>query len=327
MSASHRKERRGSHDDTHKAHAAHEKPSSQSTIELANEWSLVLLGLIDGSNLSFFIKCILKRRKLRKTYAWCCCLNLLVALGSVLVLRCTTAALTWLIDPSDTYHLDITSILHSVLWKVPLFLVSYPLNYVWLVEVFEEAYKEMWSVKKPDATYTQFLNKASDAVLQGLLLILVVVQTEVVRYVPSLLLYLLLFPFSLGGLGWDIGAYATYPITIAYEAWVYSFYAFAFRLNEQPDVTLPKKVAYFERRWMYFLGYGLLPVLLMSYVAAYDTFHASILYFVLLPIHSVLSVPTHPEKQQQATPLPIFYYANSALSMLVPAIHAKLSVK
>eukprot|EP01059_Diplonema_ambulator_P004769 TRINITY_DN14500_c0_g2_i1.p1 TRINITY_DN14500_c0_g2~~TRINITY_DN14500_c0_g2_i1.p1 ORF type:complete len:186 (+),score=63.49 TRINITY_DN14500_c0_g2_i1:524-1081(+) len=185
----------------------------------------------------------------------------------------------------------------------------------------------MWSVKKPDATYTQFLNKASDAVLQGLLLILVVVQTEVVRYVPSLLLYLLLFPFSLGGLGWDIGAYATYPITIAYEAWVYSFYAFAFRLNEQPDVTLPKKVAYFERRWMYFLGYGLLPVLLMSYVAAYDTFHASILYFVLLPIHSVLSVPTHPEKQQQATPLPIFYYANSALSMLVPAIHAKLSVK
>eukprot|EP01060_Flectonema_neradi_P033919 TRINITY_DN5809_c1_g1_i1.p1 TRINITY_DN5809_c1_g1~~TRINITY_DN5809_c1_g1_i1.p1 ORF type:complete len:310 (+),score=35.71 TRINITY_DN5809_c1_g1_i1:40-969(+) len=299
--------------------------------ELAGTWSLLVCGVIDGISLSFFLRCILVRKKLRKIFGCCCLLNVVVALWSLAVLSFTASILNgFLGEDRLTAQFPVLSITHNLLWKIPLVLISYPLNYVWLVEIFEEAYKEKWkaqaSLKKDNiGVYELFLTKVAEALRQGMLLTIVLIQTEIIRIMPAIVLFLVTWPVGFGSVGWEVGSLISFPICIAYEAWVYSFYAFGFRLDAQPDMTLTLKTIYFETRWMYFLGFGLPAVLLLQYAASFDSFIATVLYFVLLPIHAVLSVVSSPEAQPKRKPLPIFRPASSIMDLIVPALHSKLS--
>ena len=267
----------------------------------------------------------------KQIFGWCCLLNIVVALWSLAVLSCTASILnSFLGEDRLTAQLPVLSITHNLLWKIPLVLISYPLNYVWLAEIFEEAYKEKWkaqaSLKKDNiSVYELFLTKVAEALRQGMLITIVSVQTEIIRIAPAMVLFVAAWPFGFGSAGWDVGSLLSFPICIAYEAWVYSFYAFGFRLDAQPDMTLSLKTIYFETRWMYFLGYGLPAVLLLQYAASFDSFIGTVFYFVLLPIHAVLSVVSTPESQPKRQPLPIFRPASSIMDLIVPALHSKLS--
>ena len=269
-----------------------------------------------------------------QTFGWCCCLNFLVAAGSVLVLQWVQWALHLcyaLLGGGEQMLEDkLTQVLlmgltHTILWKVPLYLVSYPLNYVWLCEIFDEAYRELYACNKKEgaASYSAVLDKMTDSLMQALLLALVMVQTEAIRYAAGIPLFVVGLFFGRGDEAWAVGRALTMPVALCYEAWAYSFYAFGSRLDQQPNVTLQKKIVYFQARWMYFLGFGLPPVALLAYVASYDAFLSTVLYFVVLPVHAVLSVPAHPEKQQAYDPLPIFKHAGFLLSAVLPLLHAQ----
>eukprot|EP01061_Rhynchopus_euleeides_P032189 TRINITY_DN5336_c0_g1_i1.p1 TRINITY_DN5336_c0_g1~~TRINITY_DN5336_c0_g1_i1.p1 ORF type:complete len:345 (+),score=133.34 TRINITY_DN5336_c0_g1_i1:296-1330(+) len=309
-------------------------PRSRSRVgqhELVTEWGLLVFGLLDSINISFFLKCIMGRQKIRKTYGWCCCLNLLVAVGSVAVQKWSVSLLhlyyaytdpnyTGVDDAGKAAQYWLMTMTHDLLWKFPLFFVSYPLNSVWLCEIFDEAYKEMYSRDSREGanTYDAFLDKMTDALMQAMLLIIVCIQTVLLRHTASLILYVAALPFGYGDLGWWVGACIGVPFGLMYDAWLYSFYAFGSRLDQQKDITLKRKIQYFHTRWMYFLGYGLPPAALLYYIAERDTFLSSVIYFVLLPLHAVLSVPAQPEKQQQYSALPFFQYSGVALQALIP---------
>ena len=212
---------------------------------------------------------------------------------------------------------------HDVLWKFPLFFIAYPLNSVWLCEIFEETYKERYNIADNGETtnvYQTFLRKIADLILQTLLLLVVMLQIGVVKAAGKYLLYLATLPFGFGALGWMIGEVLGIPLGLVYDSWLYSFYAFTSRLDQSRNVTLKKKIRYFHAHWMYFLGFGLPPSILLWWLAEYDVFLSSVMYFVLLPVHAMLSVPAQPEKQQTFAPLPFFHYAGATLTAILPSL-------
>eukprot|EP01063_Lacrimia_lanifica_P029008 TRINITY_DN4350_c1_g1_i1.p2 TRINITY_DN4350_c1_g1~~TRINITY_DN4350_c1_g1_i1.p2 ORF type:complete len:192 (+),score=58.49 TRINITY_DN4350_c1_g1_i1:1542-2117(+) len=190
--------------------------------------------------------------------------------------------------------------------------------------MFDEAYLQVFKRRGGEpVTYDQALTKGADAINQGVVLVLVLIQTEVLRVAPSLALWVLGAPAGFGGRAWYVGSWVGFTVAVCYEAWAFSYYAFVARIDEAGN-ALQRKIAFFESRWMYFLGYGLPPVLLMAYVATYDAFVASILYYVLLPMYAVASVNAQPVKQQGQPPLPVFVVARWGVERLVPWAHGVL---
>eukprot|EP01063_Lacrimia_lanifica_P029010 TRINITY_DN4350_c1_g1_i3.p2 TRINITY_DN4350_c1_g1~~TRINITY_DN4350_c1_g1_i3.p2 ORF type:complete len:234 (+),score=2.68 TRINITY_DN4350_c1_g1_i3:1542-2243(+) len=127
--------------------------------------------------------------------------------------------------------------------------------------MFDEAYLQVFKRRGGEpVTYDQALTKGADAINQGVVLVLVLIQTEVLRVAPSLALWVLGAPAGFGGRAWYLGSWVGFTLAVCSEAWAFSCCAFVARIDEAGN-ALQRKIAFFESRWMYFLGYGLPPVL------------------------------------------------------------------
>eukprot|EP01065_Artemidia_motanka_P037176 TRINITY_DN4548_c0_g3_i2.p1 TRINITY_DN4548_c0_g3~~TRINITY_DN4548_c0_g3_i2.p1 ORF type:complete len:298 (+),score=37.80 TRINITY_DN4548_c0_g3_i2:532-1425(+) len=254
-------------------------------------WSEVRAGLVgvnDGVQINHFVRYALNDSKIVKIYGACLVLNVVVLMGSVILLNRAKSVIGSIFTLSDTFETN-ADIIALLLWKLPLYLIGYPMNLLWGSEMFDRAYQTRGYRRVGGGmSYRLFLGSATDKAYYYLVIVAASVFSQLIVLVP----WLLGAAVGAGKAGSAVGQ----VLAVMYDTWLYSFYVFDPRFC-QVSSSFRMKVEYFEARWAYFLGYGLPATVLMLVVQAkLGLFCGQVLYFVLCPVHTLISVDVHPQK-------------------------------
>ncbi|KAL3266975.1 hypothetical protein HHI36_011124 [Cryptolaemus montrouzieri] len=137
------------------------------------------------------------------------------------------ARLTWLwIEP-------ILSLTFATIWTAPLFLLSKAVNSLWFQDIADSAYRS--SRGKPPSWQSVSVWIA-DSIFSVAVQLLFLIQTMLVSYVPI---------YPLGSV-----------FSLVHMSLLYSLYAFEYKWFNM-GWELHRRLAYIERNWPYFIGFGL----------------------------------------------------------------------
>lgn len=230
---------------------------------------------------------ILRLQKLRSLILSCFLLNLVLFIGSMYTWNIAKELyLSKLLQfvfssSSDTSTFEVIPSLldkfYYLLWVWPLFLLTFILNNSWYMEISEIVFQYNNSKKKKDDT-TVSTTKAGRSVS-------VLLADEVYRlliftvfYLETILSYLLI-PSLLGG-----GV-----LSFVLTAFLYSYYSFEYKwiLMQWP---VENRLRYFEERYAYFLGFGLISALVVcSLPTLLGTGISSLMFPVFIVVGQLLN--------------------------------------
>lgn len=102
------------------------------------------------------------------------------------------------------------------------------------------------------------------------------------------------------------------PILYLGYAWLSGFYLFETRLIYK-GYTLPQRIEFLQRRWLYFLGYGT-PLALIYMIFPYDIVYT--LYYLLSDLMVLNTIHLQPKRYEKLVSLPIFGVVQSFTNWL-----------
>ncbi|KAI3655939.1 hypothetical protein MP638_006243 [Amoeboaphelidium occidentale] len=241
---------------------------------------------------------ILRLEKLRSLILSCFLLNLVLFIGSMYTWNIAKELyLSKLLQfvfsssSSDTATFEVIPSLldkfYYLLWVWPLFLLTFILNNSWYMEISEIVFQYNNSKKKKDDTTVSTATAGRS--------VSVFLADEVYRlliftvfYLETILSYLLI-PSLLGG-----GV-----LSFVLTAFLYSYYSFEYKwiLMQWP---VENRLRYFEERYAYFLGFGLISALV---VCSLPTLLGTGISSVMFPVFIVVGQLLNPAPGASNAPL------------------------
>eukprot|EP01062_Namystynia_karyoxenos_P027049 TRINITY_DN2084_c0_g1_i1.p1 TRINITY_DN2084_c0_g1~~TRINITY_DN2084_c0_g1_i1.p1 ORF type:complete len:275 (+),score=63.73 TRINITY_DN2084_c0_g1_i1:78-902(+) len=235
-------------------------------------------GLLDAVWIIPLRKSVQANPNIRRIYGQALLLNVVVLSGSVWTLTCLQGSISQLIGLEDTY--GIFAFIAYLLWEKPVYFIGYPMNLIWSTEIFEHAYADKFGRggrQRPGAgsaagsaaasetavdtiwrVYVGARSKAMDKIYYYLVIVAMMSCSELLRVLPLLAARCtdwLRGAAPASSSAW-LGYWAGLVAHLVMEAWIYAFFAYDPRFSQHP-VSFGEKAKYFERKWAYFLGFGL----------------------------------------------------------------------
>lgn len=198
-------------------------------------------------------------------------------------------------DPSQSGILQWLSTilwyLFTGFWVLPVFWISKPINSIWFQDiastVFQETEKQKQSKKKRTKTQqaSQSLSQSISRFIADLLFsvfmeLLFLVQAMLVGLVPGV-----------GG-----------ALSVFHMAMLYALYSFEYKWMYQGWIV-HQRVAFIERRWPYFLGFGL-PLAILTTLPSSSVISACI-FAVAFPLF-IISANSAQPPQSMLPQIPVF---------------------
>lgn len=295
-----------------------------------------------------FIFCRRSRLLLIRT-GQCFLLNGLIFLGSLFFLnslvipslmwmlpdQCSQVGLQEFCDQATT--LRLYSFLRSLLvqffyifWFYPLYVFSFILSSMWYTDIAKNAFAAAMESQTFPEIESHDANESADsqdvgrlerpAGLEGIIL-------GIGEQIYSLLLLFFFFiqVFATGYIPW-IGKTMNFFLL----SWMYSYYCFEYKWNYS-ELSLDKRIKFFESNWPFFAGFGspcVLAILFFPPLVSYGVM--SILY----PLFVLTAMGTHAEDiitlQRRSwsgsglVKLPIFYIADALLMKVLQLLPKEL---
>jgi len=234
----------------------------------------------------------------------CFVLNGLVFLGSIFVMEHVLSPLfSFLLFDAESnvwaHQVDSAFVgLYQLLWVYPIYMLSFLLNAMWYQDIADVAFVIHGSkVRKDGYSIKRYLAVVTEEIYHALLLLFFMLQVGLLSMIP-----------------W-VGPL----LTAICVCWLYALYSFEYKWQHQ-QWPLETRLAFFEERWPYFLGFGF-PLTLLTIV--WPKFVGAGVYAFVFPFCIILAICAKPVKHKaQKSPLrlPIFRLAklmnNVALKLL-----------
>ena len=176
------------------------------------------------------------------------------------------------------------SVTFTVLWLVPMYVISFLLNTIWYMEIAEGVFKAQVKDKYPTPTISH------------------VIRDEVYRVFLMLWMALLIFALN------AVPSFFGFIPSFALCSWVYAFYCFDYKWTFQ-GLNLQTRMTLFERHWVYMLGFGA-PCAVVT--IAFPLFIGAGIYAMVFPLCvmlAIISAPCSHESSILPRRLPIFFIA------------------
>lgn len=179
-------------------------------------------------------------------------------------------------------------------WMFPVYTLVSVFNYKYHTGVLELIYKQKYKEKNYQKQFEFSTKTITEIVYGNLLMIGMLLEIQVVkRMFPSIVVFIL-------------------------HCWLFSFYIFEFKLLYL-GYDIKTRIDYFQRRWVYFLGYGM--PLTVAYFALPTTlsmsFHLFIINFLIIN-----TINLHPKKHyihSKFNTFPIFKFPQMFANLIVGA--------
>ncbi|KAI9205879.1 etoposide-induced protein 2.4-domain-containing protein [Polychytrium aggregatum] len=185
---------------------------------------------------------------------------------------------------SERFGAVLMTIYHIFL-LYPIYLVSFVLSTFWYQEIANRSFRLQVGTPRPMAkTYESLLKMVAGEVYHAILILIVSIQTSLVYNLIPVLGPSLSFVCS---------------------AWMFSFFSFEYKWIYQ-GWPLEKRIDYLEKRWAYFLGFGL-PGAAATFF--FPTMTSQGVFAIIFPLYIIMA--------NTATPLPPSR-SNVALHWLLP---------
>lgn len=110
-----------------------------------------------------------------------------------------------------------------------------------------------------------------------------------------------------------------YPILYVGNAWLSAFYLFETRLIYK-GYTLPQRIEFLQRRWLYFLGYGT-PLALIYLTLPYNIVYT--MYYLLSNLMVLNTIHLTPKKYENLVSIPVFGIVRAFTNWLTSLIKVK----
>jgi etoposide-induced 2.4 mRNA len=208
---------------------------------------------------------------------------------------------------------DLMMSIYEVLWIYPMYIISFILNTLWYSDIAEQAYLVRGG-KTPQRAFTldRWVNAMAEEVYRLIMTLLFLVQRFVVAQIPYVGTFL-------GTVHW---------------CWIYSLYSFEYKWVLE-GWNLKQRLKYFERRWAYFIGFGLPPSIL---TLMFPQFVSDGFVAFLFPLFIVLAVVARPvahvipivdketgKKSVRYGRFAVFYYVKKLLDWLLRRLPSRSS--
>ena len=180
---------------------------------------------------------------------------------------------------------------YVIFWAIPSFTAALVLNATWSGQLAKLVCKEKYGEPKHQYGYIE--------TIYGTFLIYIFhAMLTTVKYSVSVSVLRL-------------------PILYMGYAWLSGFYLFETRLIYK-GYTLPQRIEFLQRRWLYFLGYGT-PLALIYMILPYNTVYT--MYYFLSDMMVLNTIHLKPKKYNNLVSLPIFGVVRSFTNWLTSLIH------
>ncbi|XP_031566522.1 etoposide-induced protein 2.4 homolog [Actinia tenebrosa] len=220
-------------------------------------------------------------KQILKNMVQCCLLNGGIFWLSIFLFESyIIPALQWLthlvfelVSGSSTHHSSVwywmgpaLSYVFGALWVLPLFWLSKPLNSLWFQEIADSAYRKnrgrplgLVHISRGESVSSYVSRSIADFAFSVLLQAFFLIQGMLVGFLPVL------------------GPLAS----LIHMCLLYSLYAFEYKWVNM-DWSAPKRLAYIESNWPYFVGFGL-PLALMTALPS-SVFVSGCVFAILFPL-------------------------------------------
>eukprot|EP01134_Creolimax_fragrantissima_P001197 CFRG1197T1 len=190
----------------------------------------------------------------------------------------------------------VFNLAYCIIWVYPVYSVSFIINAIWYQDIAEDAYiilQGQRHVRKKHPSQRSVLasisTKIAENIVSLLLEMVVAIQVLVLHFIPC------------------IGPFLSFVLM----SWLYSLYCFEFKWACF-GWSLDKRLSFIERRWPYFLGFGL-PLSCATFFST--KFLSSGLFAILYPPFLIMATGTDLETRrtlvQEPPRIPIFAVAKS----------------
>jgi etoposide-induced 2.4 mRNA len=192
--------------------------------------------------------------------------------------------------------------MYTFLWIYPAYGISFALSTIWYQDIADYAFRLRKG--KPHVpsqfSYRVWVKVMAEELFRALFLLVFTVQTLAVAFIPYLGEWLMML----------------------HMCWLYSLYSFEYSWIHM-GWSLDRRLAFFERNWAYFLGFGF-PSAVLTYI--FPGFYSKGIFAVIFPIFILLAIEADPESalaklnvQKYEFSLPIVRYAQRVNSLIVLA--------
>ncbi|KAJ1967012.1 hypothetical protein IWQ62_002114 [Dispira parvispora] len=178
---------------------------------------------------------------------------------------------------------------YNAFWLYPLYCLSFLLNAIWYQEIADRVYTMRGGepTRNP-LTYSTMLRNVASEIYRILLFFTYVVWTSLIYLVPV------------------IGP----AISFILCCWLYAFYSFEYQWINK-NWSFEKRLDYLERRWAYFMGFGL-PCTLCTFFSS--QFISAGVFAFLFPMYIIMAniarpLPRRFDPTLTQSPLPSFLSA------------------
>jgi len=205
---------------------------------------LLLRGLQDGLNVKYVQEIFSNSpnsKEIRKLTLNCLILNLVIFLGSLVLFE-------FYVNPLVSYLLNVNtgsetlllvgrisdaffSVITNLFWFWPIHFLSFFLNGIWYQDIAAAVYKPSKEVSQ--SSFRQFLRHLASIVYRYGIQYSFLTQATVIYYVPI---------FGI-------------PASVIGFSWLYSLCCFEYKWV-MLGWTLERRITYFQRHWVYFIGFG-----------------------------------------------------------------------
>jgi len=258
-----------------------------------------LTGFRDAFKLGDAALLIVSSRTIRERIIQCTVLNIVIFVGSVIMLdflinplirfiltykppeevQAFGANISFLDNTPINDYVDrgqvenfgslFFELLSQILIIYPFYALSFILNTIWYQDIADHAFVSRGGRRhSPPFTFQRWVKAIAEELYRALLIVFFLAQTALVAFVPIIGSWLVVLHFS----------------------WLYALYSFEYKwaLEGWP---LERRLTYFEQHWAYFAGFGAFSACLTVYVRK---FISAGVYAGLFPIFLILAITAEP---------------------------------
>lgn len=240
-----------------------------------HDFKVFCKGVQDGVNVIYPIELTWASSRVWKIMSAAMGLNLLFAILNVYF---------WMLTRNDSMFVQQFV---NVLWIFPVYGIVTLFNCKYQTQVLELIYKYKYSEKVYKDQFKMSIKLVTELVYGALLMIGLLIEIELVRTFMPIVPALFLLPL---------------------HCWFFSFYICEFKLIYFGK-DLHERIMYFERHWLYFLGYGLPLALVYTFLPFALTCSIYVCWSTLLIINTVNIKPKlHKDIHRKIARIPVFCF-------------------
>lgn len=256
---------------------------------MSHEIDVLFGGIRDSLSPQYPLHLLWTSRKIKKIIGISVAFNFLIFLYNVYY--------TYFVKSWYSYSWQWIYPIYFVLWVVPSFSAALFLNSNWSSELANLVCKEKYGQQPQSGSQNSYIET-----MYGTFLIYI-------------------FHAMLGVIKWTISvSIIRIPVLFMGYAWLSGFYLFETRLIYK-GYTLPQRIEFLQRRWLYFLGYGT-PLALIYMIFPYNIVYT--MYYLLSDLMVLNTIHLQPKRYETLVSLPIFGIVKSFTDWLTGLFKRKI---